>query len=506
MKIRVYIYTAVNGYSWQGCDKELAKSLDICLGSSWKTAAPNGSSAMGGIRRGEVGGLNGTAIFRVHVRRNGDFAGRDSDYVALAFLPFAQIGERFVDYTGLWNHRLLAAPLERGVELSGLEIDLEKEGMLSATTPMNSPNAEDYWTIDGTPLDHAVGTADDILARLGATFQSRKSELGSFSASIFIDCGGRVFVQSRYKPFSSVKEEHEAHKAFEEARRTGDEAGKAAAYKRWGEAVNALVALADGRTGQFRHFLGLCQYAREETEAFSAGTDIMEQHRVAMRSLDNATGILEAVGTRLTGEETGAIVALEGIARSLRPFIEQMPNGGDLRGRLQDLEAGIAAMKKESESVARWLLQPEGTLEPRHISPALLSMAKRLDRVQADARSSQKRAEKSEGEVRKLAAEVERLQKALRKSGGLADHAFSPDDQYPFPWKTFGKWLLPMAAAVLAAILAMLVLLKTPGCSRSNVKGKGKSPQVKIERPVEQAETDHAKPDKKNRHWWNLWK
>ena len=119
MKIRVYIYTAVNGYSWQGCDKELAKSLDICLGSSWKTAAPNGSSAMGGIRRGEVGGLNGTAIFRVHVRRNGDFAGRDSDYVALAFLPFAQIGERFVDYTGLWNHRLLAAPLERDLDVQG---------------------------------------------------------------------------------------------------------------------------------------------------------------------------------------------------------------------------------------------------------------------------------------------------------------------------------------------------------------------------------------------------
>ena len=399
LRIRVYVYTAVNGYSWQGCDGALAESLRSCLGSSWKDRASDGATLLGGIRRGEVGGLNGTAVYRVHVRRNGDFAGRDSDYVALAFIPFAQIGGRLVDYPRLWGHRLLSAPLGTGEDLEGLEIDLEGEGLISNSAGGGDDGDGAYWIGDRTPVDSLSGETGEALSRLGAAFQSRKTELGSFSATVFDDGNGRVSVHSRYRPFPSVREESDARREYEAACRGGGDAARADAFRRWGAAVNALMALTDSRDGQFRHFLGLCQYAGEETEALGANLGGLEPRRAVARRLDCAERVLGAVESHLTGEEAGIIGVLREIAASLGPAVDMVHDGDDLRRRLRSLEERIAMLKGESEGVAKWLERQnraagesgQDAPPPRRASRSLLSLSESLRTARMEAGGASRR-------------------------------------------------------------------------------------------------------------------
>ncbi len=380
MKVRVYVYTATNGYSWQGCEDELSESLRTCLGSSWKNPSSGGGAALGGIRRGVVGGLNGTAVYRVHVRKNGDFAGRDSGYVALAFIPFEQVGECFVDYARLWNHDFLASTLGKNEELAGLTIDLSKEGMLSYATARDIRAIGDYWIDEGSPVDGLSGKVPDVLGRLGAAFQSRKTELGSFSALIYDNGQGGICVQSRYRPFPAVKEESAARRDYEKRRRTtGDEAGKAEAYKRWETAVGELVSLTDGRNGQFRHFLGLCQFAREESKALGNGVEQGALRDGVTLSLDCVEKILAAAEFRLTGEEGGLCDALDEVLQSQRPLISQIQESSYLQDRLDKLAERIGTLRNESGLVAQWLAQgdfvlsdsPGGTMSSRRVSASL---------------------------------------------------------------------------------------------------------------------------------------
>ncbi len=428
LTIRVYIYTATNGYSWQGCDDDLAESLRSCLGSSWKNPASDGLPALGGIRRGSVGGFNGTAIYRVHVRKSGDFAGRDSDYVALAFIPFAQIGEHFVDYAGIWRHPLLAAPLGKDEKLAGLELDLKSAGLIKAAVSADESVSGDYWTGEGVPLAVATGGEADVLARLGAAFQSRKSELGSFVAAIYGDGDGRISLNLRYKPFPAVAEEASARKEYETLRRNSDdERVRAKAFKIWSETIETLLSMTDSRDGQFRHFLGLRQFAKTESEALNAGGG-QEELKSVQRGLKYAEDVMNALGGHLTGEDGGILEVLERLLSDLKPLADQVGEGGEaVRKRLETLNHRLKETREESQAVARWtkwLKDPEngtgetkdGGITPPKTSEVLKSLAMSFQETRRSLKGLSRELEKKKDEIMKANKENDELKE---KNDGL---------------------------------------------------------------------------------------
>jgi len=88
-RIRIFYYTAWDGFAWQNCDEATASSLKRCMDAtgtlpkSYSEKTPYGGAALC-----RLGDEMGVAVYRYHTRMNGDMSGRDSLYIALAFVPF----------------------------------------------------------------------------------------------------------------------------------------------------------------------------------------------------------------------------------------------------------------------------------------------------------------------------------------------------------------------------------------------------------------------------------
>lgn len=107
--IAVFIYTAWDGYAWQGCDANLAEALENCiLESGTKPRDLDGEIPFGGIRMCLANGGKHLAVFRYHIRKNGDALGRDSLYLALALVPFPFPSGLNIDLAKLFAHPFLA--------------------------------------------------------------------------------------------------------------------------------------------------------------------------------------------------------------------------------------------------------------------------------------------------------------------------------------------------------------------------------------------------------------
>lgn len=350
-KIGVYIYTAVNGYAWQGCDRKTSDSLQKCVGQIADGEA-------GGIRRGTVDGLNGTAFFRCHVRKGGDFAGRDSSYVALAFIPFAHIGARCIDYVKLWRHPLLAEPLPGGRPLERLVIDIVAEGLV-ANNP-SPASAGGFWLAERPTKDNPdfgdSGTEEEVLKRLGAMFQSRETELGSLSARLSQKDGGRIFARLEYIPFRSVAEEVEACRAYGNAIDSGAaERDKTTLLNRWRDAVGKLKGLADPANGGFSHFIGFCEYVRMEEDALRDSMGGEAEKKAVSDVLVRIRRMLDCMGSNLTGGETPLFDEIEAILGEAAQKTKRL--GGDaaaLEKACRDCETVLKRVRAGSAEVVNW--------------------------------------------------------------------------------------------------------------------------------------------------------
>lgn len=420
-RIRVYVYTAVNGYAWQGCDDELSESLRTCLGSSTRADARDGSTFLGGVRRGLVGGLNGTAVYRLHVRKAGDFAGRDSDYAVMAFLPFAHIGSRFVDYAKLWRHELLSAPRGKSESLENLSIDIAKEGLL-ADSPGGMDGTEAFWTEESSPGEDREGTEEEILSWLGGLFQSRRTELGSFSARVFRK-GEKVFVRSKYTPFRPVENEVEARRNFEEL--SGDNASgakTAEAFREWQDAVKSLEALTDERDGAFRHFLGLGQYVLQERDALAGDEKKKEIVGAANRTLDRVGKVLNEVSRSLTGDQNAVLGELKDIVCDQNARLARYSSGAEeAKRRCVDLLSGIQTAERNGHAISRWLrTMTDVSFRSERLdglSPGLSAMAKAL----SEARTGLRNAKAEAGTLGLRVADLQRERDRIKAEARAED-------------------------------------------------------------------------------------
>ena len=176
--IGIYYYTAWNGYAWQGCDEAEARSLQRYMEATG--TLPKSSTDVppwGGAVACKLAGKVGVAVYRYHVRRNGDLSGRDSLYIALAFIPLGIMPSgQCVDLRKILVLRQLSEPKQGELQCESIPLD----GMV--LSPESHAEKPRDW-LDGE-LDQKYralrGAAG--LWTLSHVFFSRYAHLGFLSA------------------------------------------------------------------------------------------------------------------------------------------------------------------------------------------------------------------------------------------------------------------------------------------------------------------------------------
>ncbi len=349
-KLRIYVYTAVNGYAWQGCNAVLSSSLASCVEALGLAGAGSGSeSSCGGVIRWKVAGENGTAVLRVHTRKAGDFRGRDSRYIALAFLPFRVTRIHPADYRRLWHHPLLAAPQPDPVD--DLSLDYGEELWLAD----GGGDGEGFWTEDVMKTFPPNGE-DGVLRDVAALFQSRATQLGALSAVIGHEDVKGLSARLSYKLFSEVAADLRAAKTCKalqgDAQATIESVETARAD--WRRAVDALGV----RAGGMPDFSGLADFARDEDRASSADDGLLIQARILVSHVEE----LERSSSALYGTVDGSdaqekwIRQMEGRLAALRDKVRAslFPGRNALLGRLGKVDRALATARAVHEGAVRF--------------------------------------------------------------------------------------------------------------------------------------------------------
>ena len=173
--ITIYYYTAWDGFAWQGCDEATAKSLQGYMEAT-KTLPKSSAEEppFGGVVPCKIAGHVGVAVYRYHTRLKGDLSGRDSLYIALAFVP---LSTGCVDFS-----RLLELPQLAETKSGALvpeEVSASEKGLRLPSID-DVPNDWLDKDIDGT--EYCVLKGREGLLTLSRLFFSKYTQLGFLNA------------------------------------------------------------------------------------------------------------------------------------------------------------------------------------------------------------------------------------------------------------------------------------------------------------------------------------
>lgn len=196
--ITFYYYTAWDGYAWQGCDESTAKTLQGYMEATNtlpKTSAEK--PPFGGAVPCKLDNTVGVAVYRYHTRVNGDLSGRDSIYIALAFVP---LSTGCVDFAKLLAVDQLAktepGELSKKTEfVDRLGVRLEDDGKVPPD-----------WQDKGLDEGYRILRGREGLTVLSRLFFSPHTQLGFLNAVFRSETGidGVESVQT-YKPYPEVE-------------------------------------------------------------------------------------------------------------------------------------------------------------------------------------------------------------------------------------------------------------------------------------------------------------
>ena len=254
--IKIYVYTAFNGYAWHGCDEQTANDLRSFMEATG--TLPKGSSdrpPYGGAVRCVIGGETGTGVYRYLVRERGDAFGRDSMYLSFAFVPTS---DGRVDFAKLLECQEMSVP--RPGEPEMITVDASRfplEG--EAAIP---ENARGVWWTHPTSFKLTRDAVNEV-ARL---FFLPESHLGLLRA-VFEEGEGGFSAQVEYSVFRQVEEFERRHREVDQ------HPGSSECAKSFSEALDALNQRAKALGG----FEGLKKFA--ET-AGSRGSEVAERERM----------------------------------------------------------------------------------------------------------------------------------------------------------------------------------------------------------------------------------
>lgn len=256
--ITVYYYTAWNGYSWQGCDA--AKSADL---QRYMEAAgvlpgdPGRKPPFGGAIACQIAGSMGVAVYRCGIRPKGDAFGRDSVFIALAFIPLER-GP--VDFAALLAMPQML-PSGRG-ELAPAEIPLQ--GLSMPAELRQKAWREESFTerLAGAPA----------LREASAMFFGRSCQLGLLQASFASETDEvrDVVTTLSYRAFPEVLALADASRKYYEAKRNAvgpmsvDNPARVALW-------NAIYELRTKRVEKMPGYAGLAEYAAAKDAELNSG-------------------------------------------------------------------------------------------------------------------------------------------------------------------------------------------------------------------------------------------
>lgn len=246
--IKIYYYTAWNGYSWQGCDDATAASLQRYMEASGVLPGdPGREPPYGGAIACQVGNCMGVAVYKCGVRERGDAFGRDSLFIALAFVPL-EYGP--ADFSAIMSLPQMS-PSVKG-ELVPVSVSLSDIALPSVARK------------DGMWRDESFTMRFSGIAGLrdaSTMFFAKSCQLGLLQASFASDTGSvaGVSVSVSYRVFPEVAALAEASRAYADAKKLSrgtisDE--HPVSMKLW-DAINQLQAR---RIDKMPGYTGLLEY------------------------------------------------------------------------------------------------------------------------------------------------------------------------------------------------------------------------------------------------------
>lgn len=216
---RVYVYTAVNGYAWQGCENErtvkddLQRLIDDACDYDTLPAPdgkPTPKTPLGGIVSGTLSGKPGFAVWRVHTRVAGDFEYRSSRYIALVFLPFEEIDPSEMDFAKLWNAPQLREA--QAGDVSALHLDVT----WALNRPFRGISAASLKNAPSIPVPDGIARKDEpsrplTLDKISSILDSGRWQFGKTTVTVYpgTDENSSLRVKTSYVPDKSVVDAEE---------------------------------------------------------------------------------------------------------------------------------------------------------------------------------------------------------------------------------------------------------------------------------------------------------
>ena len=268
--IKIFVYTAFNGYAWHGCDEQTANDLRSFMEATG--TLPKGASdrpPYGGAVRCIIGGETGTGVYRYLIRERGDAFGRDSMYLSFAFVPSS---DGRVDFVRLLECPEMAEP--RPGEPKVLSLDASRFPLKGeAAIPANAQGV--WWT-----HSNSFKLTRDVINEAARLFFLPESHLGLLRA-VFEKEEGGFSAQVEYSVFRQVEE-------FERRRRELDQhPGSSECAQSFSAALDAL----NQRAGALGGFEGFRKFAEL---ASNRGAEVAEREQMkngVMAAVQHATDV-----------------------------------------------------------------------------------------------------------------------------------------------------------------------------------------------------------------------
>lgn len=344
-KITIYYYTAWDGYAWQGCDKATAVALTTYIEAT--RTLPTSSAVhppFGGAVSCLIAGVAGVAVYRYHVRLRGDLSGRDSLYIALAFVPL-DIG--CVDFAKLLELPQLAAPKSgelRPETLSASDLELRLRGA--------GEEPQEWLDRDVADTKYRVLRGREGLHALARLFFSKYAQLGFLNAVFRCRSGLDDLVSNQtYAVYPEVSKVVAASEALGKAGQSAGGASDAAAGMR--TALGELGRLAS----RYSAYPGLKAYHDAKSQELD-GNLVSE----AAHAQKTAAG-----GRKEEQSETARLLQVSSdLARQLKEaqqeIVEILQRSNDLAKRLKEAQLESARLLETSNGLARQMRQMRDVL------------------------------------------------------------------------------------------------------------------------------------------------
>lgn len=272
MKIKLYYYTAKNGYAWQGCSDEIANSLQRYMEAVGALPRPTNLNIFGGATVCQIVDEMGVAVYRYHTIEKGDNFGRDCNLIALAFIPIKILSNQKVafNFESLLNDDSLALP-----DLTKGELQLE---------PNFSIQDEDAWIDKSCEWSFSEKLG---LSRVSQLFFSETTQLGLLTAEFHGDVDRCEAIVS-YKTFREVDAVRDALAEYDLTHR--QKGGyNIETLKKLEEALSVLKAK---RVERLKDYNGLRRYYSEISDKINGYSILIDKIKLHQQNLDEVSNKL----------------------------------------------------------------------------------------------------------------------------------------------------------------------------------------------------------------------